>query len=54
MSTPRLPETLVVVNVGLQDFADALDDQGVRVARVEWSPPHEVRPDLSRLLDRLG
>ena len=29
---------IVVVNVGLKSFGDALKEQGVEVAQVEWKP----------------
>lgn len=54
MSTAYLPDDLVVVNLGLHDFADALAAQGARVLHVDWTPPHEVDPHLAELLDRMG
>jgi hypothetical protein len=52
-----LPEGLVVINVGLDVFADDLEAQGVAVVRLEWRPPAGGLPmatALERLLDETG
>lgn len=52
-----LPEALVVINVGLDVFADDLEAQGVAVVRLEWRPPAGGLPTataLERLLDETG
>lgn len=52
-----LPEHLMVLNVGLDVFADDLEAQGVAVMRLEWRPPAGGLPAakaLERLLDETG
>ncbi len=44
---------LVVINVGVQDFGQALEQQGVQVVYVEWSPPAGGDQEMIDLLDRL-
>jgi FdrA protein len=43
----------VVINVGLELFAESLQAQGVRVVSVDWTPPAGGRQHLLDLLDRL-
>ena len=45
---------LKVVNIGIPAFADDLESQGVKVARVDWKPPAAGDEKMLRLLDRLG
>ncbi len=54
MTELRLPEQLVVINLGLREFADALASQGTAVLHVDWSPPRVLDPTLAALLERLG
>ncbi|MDP7385729.1 MAG: acyl-CoA synthetase FdrA, partial [Nitrospinota bacterium] len=49
-----LPATARVINVGTDWFADALEDQGVPVVQVDWSPPAGGDKDLAAILQRLG
>lgn len=42
-----------VVALGVDMFAEALEDQGVTVARVDWRPPAEVAEAAYRLLGDL-
>jgi hypothetical protein len=42
-----------VVALGVDMFADSLEDQGVTVARVDWRPPAEVAEAAYRLLGDL-
>lgn len=44
---------VIVINVGLELFAEALAEQSVAVAQVNWKPPVELEPDLERILDDL-
>ena len=56
MNEPKqnlLNSDLVVINVGLQKFAESLADQAVEVAQVNWKPPAELEPELERILDEL-
>lgn len=43
-----------VVNVGLESFARELSEQGVPVRHVDWQPPAGGKPELARLLSKLG
>ena len=43
----------VAVNVGVQDFAQALQAQGVRVVHVAWAPPAGGDAEMMALLDKL-
>jgi FdrA protein len=51
---PLLSAPLKVVNIGLDGFAADLARQNVRVVRVRWSPPAGGKPELARLLAKLG
>lgn len=54
MSEDRsFPEVLRVVNIGLEDFAEALRAQGVDVVHADWSPPAGGDVRLAALLARL-
>jgi hypothetical protein len=46
-------QELVIVNVGLEAFAEALDRVGARVVHVAWAPPAGGDPRLAALLARL-
>lgn len=43
----------IVINVGVQDFAEALATQGARVIHVDWSPPAGGDQEMMSLLDKL-
>jgi len=49
-----LEQTPVVVNVGLEGFAQELTAQGVDVVQLDWRPPAGGDPELADLLSRLG
>ena len=42
-----------VINLGVADFAEALNAQGADVIDVRWTPPREVDPEMQHLLERL-
>jgi hypothetical protein len=46
-------EDLVVVNMGLDTFADTLRKEQVKVLQMNWSPPAGGNQRLIRLLDKL-
>jgi FdrA protein len=48
-----LTESLVAINVGIQDFGSALEEQGIQVVYVEWSPPAGGDQEMINLLDQL-
>ncbi len=47
------PETLWVVNIGLESFAEGLRAEGVEVVQVDWRPPAGGDPHLTALLASL-
>ncbi len=53
----RLEELLekgpIAVNIGVADFAEILQLQGVKVVHVNWTPPAGGDPELMELLDQL-
>ena len=48
-----LTESLVVINIGLRGFARSLEEQGVEVVQVDWSPPAGGDKEMMELLDNL-
>lgn len=42
-----------VINIGVGDFAEALDAQGAEVVDITWTPPRNVDPEIQRLLEKL-
>ncbi len=49
-----LETPLKVINIGLEGFAQELDQQGVEVSHVDWAPPAGGDPILADLLSKLG
>ena len=49
-----LGQPLKVVNVGLVEFAEELEQQGVAVVQVDWQPPAGGDAKLADLLSKLG
>jgi hypothetical protein len=45
--------TIVAINVGVQDFGSALEQQGIQVIYVDWSPPAGGDQEMIDLLDQL-
>ncbi|MES0344684.1 MAG: hypothetical protein ABUK16_11300 [Anaerolineales bacterium] len=48
-----LQQPLVVINVGLKDFAESLDAQEADVIQVDWAPPAGGDPEMIDLLKDL-
>lgn len=46
-----IPETLKVLNIGIELFADNLREQGVEAVSMAWVPPADDRE--ARVLDML-
>ena len=53
METKVLPESLRVINVGLESFADDLRADGVPVVQMDWRPPAGGNARLAALLAEL-
>lgn len=45
--------SIIAINVGIQDFGSALEQQGIQVVYVEWAPPAEGDQEMIDLLDQL-
>lgn len=43
----------IAINLGLQEFAKSLQDQGIQVIHVDWSPSPPVDEDMEDILDKL-
>ena len=48
-----LNKPLIVINVGVQNFADSLLDQGVDTIHIDWAPPAGGDKQMLDLLDTL-
>lgn len=46
-----LNKPLIVINVGVQNFADSLREQGVDITHIDWSPPAGGDEQMLDLLD---
>ena len=56
MDTPigkLLSGSLIVINLGLQSFSASLEQQGVYVIQVDWSPPAGGDQEMIDLLEKL-
>jgi FdrA protein len=47
-------QDLVIINMGLESFAENLDREKVRVLQMDWRPPAGGNKKLISLLARLG
>ena len=43
----------IAINIGVVDFAETLQIQGLQVIHVNWTPPAGGDPELMELLDQL-
>jgi FdrA protein len=43
----------IAINIGVVDFAETLQIQGIQVIHVNWTPPAGGDPELIELLDQL-
>ncbi len=48
-----LSAALVVINIGLGKFAKSLEEQGVEVVQVDWTPPAGGDKEMMDLLEEL-
>ena len=48
-----LSEPIIVINLGLNQFAQSLDEQGAEVVQVDWTPPAGGDKEMVDLLDKL-
>jgi len=47
-------QTLEVLNIGLEGFANELTEQGVNVTQLNWRPPAGGDAELADILSKLG
>ncbi len=52
-SKELLNQPIVAINLGLAQFAESLEKQGVEVVQVNWSPPAGGDEEMIDLLDKL-
>lgn len=43
----------IAINLGLQEFAKSLQDQGRKVIHVDWTPPPPIDEEMNAILDKL-
>ncbi len=48
-----LMEPLIVINLGLNKFADSIENQGVETVQIDWLPPAGGDKEMMDLLDEL-
>ena len=48
-----LQSPLIVIAMGLRDFAESLKEQDVEVVQVDWTPPAGGDEELADLLEKL-
>jgi hypothetical protein len=48
-----LKEEVKVINIGVEEFMRALEEQEVPVIHVEWKPPTDEDKEIDNLLDSL-
>jgi FdrA protein len=48
-----LGEQIIVINIGLGQFARNMEEQGVEVVQVDWTPPAGGDKEMMELLDHL-
>jgi hypothetical protein len=58
MSVPVTPpnlldEPIVVINIGIEGFAQSLSEQNVEVVHIAWSPPAGGDQEMIDILDGL-
>jgi hypothetical protein len=51
--TSILDQDIVAINVGLAQFAENLEKQGVDVLHISWTPPAGGDAEMLDLLDKL-
>jgi hypothetical protein len=48
-----LHSELKVINIGLEIFKDALENQGVSVAQVSWQKPFKLEKEYEDILSKI-
>lgn len=53
MDVSILENPIIAINLGLEQFAQSLEDQDVKVIHVDWSPPAGGDNEMIDLLEKL-
>jgi hypothetical protein len=48
-----LSSPITAINIGVQEFGEALEGQSIKVIFVEWSPPEGGDQEMIDILDQL-
>ena len=48
-----LATPIEAINLGVEDFAENLEAQGVQVVHVSWTPPAGGDPEIISILDKI-
>ncbi len=48
-----LATPVTAINLGVEDFAEDLETQGVQVLHVNWTPPAGGDPEIIAILDKI-
>ena len=48
-----LHQPMVVINLGLESFAENMKEQGADVVHLDWRPPADGDEQMMELLDKL-
>jgi FdrA protein len=48
-----LTQPLVIINIGLKDFAEEMESQDLEVVQVDWTPPAGGDQEMIDLLSEL-
>lgn len=48
-----MEKKLNVINIGISSFYDSLQEQGTKVAEINWKPPFKVNKELAEKIDRI-
>jgi hypothetical protein len=48
-----LQQPLIIINLGLESFAENMQGQGAEVVQVDWKPPAGGDNEMMDLLDQL-
>jgi hypothetical protein len=48
-----LEQPIIAINLGLNQFAESLEEQEIEVTYINWSPPADGDEEMTDLLDKL-
>ena len=53
MSEKILDEKLIIINVGILSFYEALEKQNTSVVQVNWTPPAQIDEEVNTILSKI-